>query len=257
MAMIKKIMILAIVLIISTTTFAKNNENKNGKEDKFLDFQHRGVLAVNLGGSMPIPIPNSFSPTGFGLKFCPVVGYEMTMMSEYGFGLMMGLRYEAKGMKADADVFQIYTDVEMKGAKAAGYFTGKNHTEIYNQYLVLPIGIVWESKSKNWEINANFYVAQAIGRSFKGYVSDGYLREGTPTGDKVDITEREYFDFKESVSTFDYGVELGFYRNIYKRFEFNAHVSWGLASLMNKNFTGLPYKMHNVYARIGFSYRLF
>lgn len=257
MVKIKKTAILTLALILGIVVFAKENGGKVVKEERFLEFQHRGVLAVNAGGSMPIPIPNAFSPTGFGLKFCPVAGYEMTMMSEYGFGLLMGLRYEAKGMKADADVFQIYTNVEVNGTEAAGYFTGKNHTEVYNQYLVLPVGIVWESKNKNWEINANFYLAQAVGRSFKGYVYDGYLRKDTPTGDKIDITEKEFFDFKENVSTFDYGLELGFYRKIYKKFEFNTHLSWGLASLMNKDFTGLPYKMNNIYARIGFSYRLF
>lgn len=251
MKTVKATIILVLILVFSI----QSSIARNAKGERFLEFQHRGLLAVNFGGTLPIPIPNSFSPTGFGVKFCPTVGYEMVMMSDYGFGLLMGLRYEAKGMRADADVYQIYTNATVDDATASGYFTGKNHTEIYNQYLVLPVGIAWQPRNERWQVNANFYIAQAVGRSFKGYVSDGYLRQDTPTGPKIAIGAPQAFDFKNEVSTFDYGVEVGFYRTIYKKFQFNTHLSWGLKSIMNKDFTGLPYKMHNVYARIGFSYR--
>lgn len=246
--------IISILLLVASFSLFSQNDNRfeptNDKSGN-LRFASQVVGGLNVGASMPIPISNRMSDFSWVPPFSPYLGYKLTAYSNSNFGITSGLIFEAKGMKVQASVYQLYTEVIVDGIETKGYFTGRNKTEVDNFYMTFPLEFSY--LKPKYRVNLGMHFSYVLSHEFDGEVSDGYLRKDTPVGDRILVTSSPY-NFDDEVRKFDMAVSLSYERKIWNNLNLNCGLNWSLTPLMNSSFTGLPYKMYNVYANIGVSY---
>ena len=59
-----------------------------------------------------------------------------------------------------------------------------------------------------WSVRLGGYVAFQNDAKFEGVASDGYIRNGGSTGEKINVESATY-DFAEEVRSFDAGIMAG------------------------------------------------
>ncbi|MDR1937668.1 MAG: PorT family protein [Tannerellaceae bacterium] len=213
----------------------------------------------NLGASTPIPLPaeirkiHSWSP---GLN--GTLAFHATRWLTTRWGVTSGLAIDLKGMAVEADVKYLNTNLVVgegdHTGTFSGIFTGHNKTSVRNGYLVLPL-LASCRPLRDWTFHIGGYFALQRDAKFEGSASDGYIRNGGPAGDRINV-ETSSFDFSDRVHKTDAGVmALGdwFFSN---KMALTGQLSWGLVPLFPSNFTGVPYKMYNVYFMGGIAYKL-
>ena len=213
---------------------------------------------TNIGGTSPLPLPQevrkieSFSP----LPLAPHVALEAIRRLNECWGVSVQLTLDHKGFDVTDRVKNLHTEIEIGDELYTGNFTGKNTTQIRNSYVTLPVAASYRPTTR-WELQAGIYLAYLYGGHFKGTASDGYIRQGSPIGEKT-IVDRASFDFSEKQNRFDYGALVaGEWRlSARSRFGLRGQITWGLASVFPSDFTGIPVNMYNIYGTLGLSYRL-
>ena len=172
-------------------------------------WEKKVFAAYNLGGTSPFPIPaeirkiNYWKP-GFG----GTLAFHLTRWLDPNWGVTTGLAIDLKGMKVEADVKYLYTSLVVgegdHSGKFTGTFSGKDQTNVRNGYLVLPLMAAWRPNDQ-WSVRLGGYVAFQNDAKFEGVASDGYIRNGGPSGEKINV-ERATYDFAEEVRSFDAGI---------------------------------------------------
>ncbi|MDR2056917.1 MAG: PorT family protein [Dysgonamonadaceae bacterium] len=210
----------------------------------------------NLGGTSPVFFPveirkiEKFSPSWIAPHFA----LEATRWLNEKWGIATQFALDHKGFTVRDQVKNLHTEIEMKDNTFSGNFTGKNTTEIRNVYLSLPVLLACRISAK-WTAQSGIYIAYLYNPHFTGHVSDGYIRRGSPIGEKT-LVDHASFDFSKEQNRFDYGILLAGERVLYSHFALRGQLSWGLNSLFPSDFTGVTFKMYNIYGSIGLSYRL-
>lgn len=206
-----------------------------------------------LGGTSPLPLPkevrsiNLFRPDG-GFGFY-VDGYKMFSRR---WGLMAGAHFFLEGMHTGADVKNYHMGIAQGEDYLEGYFTGTDVTETFMAGFTIPVMATFRL-SPRWNMNLGPYVSFILGADFKGSVYDGYLREGTPTGPKVEIASDNpaTYDFADDMRSVLYGVELGFDYKIRRGLTAFASVDWGLTGVFHNDFKTVDFPMYPLYATFG------
>jgi len=212
--------------------------------------------AYNIGGTSPLPLPveirkiEKFSPSAFS----PHIALEALRWIDSRWGVVTQITLDYKGFTITDQVKSLHTEIEMGDDTYVGHFTGKNTTKIKNTYVTLPVLATYKINER-WLMQLGPYVAYLYHPDFKGTASDGYIRQGSPIGEKTIVTDA-FFDFSESQNRFDYGIVLGGEWAFHPDFSLRGQLSWGLKPLFPSDFTGVPFKMYNIYGSIGVSYRL-
>ena len=97
-------------------------------------------------------------------------------------------------------------------------------------------------------------------KHFDGYVYDGYLREGDPTGPKVEMGNEEgtrgTYDFGSDMRRWQFGVDLGADCQITKRFGLYADITWGLTGIHRSSFKTIEQTLYPIFGTIGVMYKL-
>ncbi|MDR3260540.1 MAG: PorT family protein [Tannerella sp.] len=222
----------------------------------FPHWEYKINVGANLGGTSPLPLPEeireieTFSPQ----IFAPHVALEVTRRLTKKWGVSAQIALDYKGFSVDDRVKNLYTEIEMSDEKYTGSFTGKNNTRIHNSYITIPLAATCRI-AKRWEVQAGVYVGYLYGSSFKGTASDGYIRQGSPVGEKTNV-EQASFDFSDKQNLFDYGLSGAGEWAFSTRFALRGQIAWGLNPLFPSDFTGVPFRMYNIYGTLGMSYRL-
>lgn len=213
-------------------------------------------VGYSIGGTSPLPLPEevrkieSFIPPAFS----PHIALEGIYKLNEKWGISAQIALDHKGFEVKNRVKNLYTEMEMKEEKYIGNFTGKNSTKIRNQYLSLPISATW-FVSEKWLVQGGFYVALLTESRFKGTASDGYIRRGSPIGEKTTV-DLATFDFSDNQNRFDFGMVFAGEWAFSNRFALRGGLTWGLRPLFPSGFTGIPFRMYNIYGTAGISYRL-
>jgi len=245
--------ILILLLLAYSTAYASDNNNKNDK------LTHQIIAGFNIGGTTPIPLPREIrSLNGWWPQFTPQLGYNIiyTPAEKWGFG--SGILLDYKGMGARDRVKYMHTRVRLEdgGRELEGYFVGKNETRVKIAYVTIPFYAVYNI-NKIWNIRVGGYASYAFSSSFKGKVWDGYLRVGDPTGEKIELYEKEAtFDFGDDIRSFDFGLTLGTEMKINERFGVFGNLNWGLQPIFKKNSRPMDFDMYNIYFAFGLTYKL-
>ena len=96
-------------------------------------------------------------------------------------------------------------------------------------------------------------MAVLIKGEFTGAANDGYLREGTPVGPNVGVSDGTY-DFSDDIRKFNWGGQVGASWMAYRQFSLYTDLTIAANSIFKKDFESISFDMYNVYLNLGFSY---
>lgn len=213
---------------------------------------------VNLGGAVPIPMPAEIrSIEGYkpGLNGIAEAVVTKWMSPTSHWGIMTGLRFEVKGMKAIATVKNYATSIENSGAVLNGRYTGKVFTDFSSTYLAFPVQMAFRFGNKG-KINAGCYFSWRIDGDFSGHVTDGYFRQGSPLGDKIvfGADQQASYDFKDQISPIEAGAQIGGSWRAYKHFLVFADLKYSFSNIFKSGGYMEYINMHPLYFSLGFGY---
>lgn len=223
-----------------------------------LSYQAR--LGYNLGGTAPIGMPaeirglNSFDP-----KVNLLLGFDVCKQLNGNWGLMTGIHYENKGMKTDARVKNYHMQMRYGEQVIEGMFTGNVVTIVEQNLVTLPVLATYDV-ARNVRLKLGPYFSYVATHKFSGNAYDGYLREGDPTGQKVELGhdegERGEYDFTNNLRKWQLGVDAGADWYLTQRLGVYADISWGLTPIFKSDFKTIEQKLYPLYGSVGIVYRL-
>jgi len=233
-----KITRILLILILVQITFA--NEKQAGLWDFF------AKIGVNLGGTMPRPMPNSISKVeSYSPNLNPAIEAEAIKWLSKKVGVSTGLRFENKGMKSTASV----KEYSMNFGDFHGKFKGTVDTEMNFNYLGLPITAHY-ALMENCFVYAGAYYAYLLNGKFKG-ISDGSINDGVAPFN----VDHEEYDFSNELRNHDAGLSIGL-----NFLPYNEHIlvslgfNYGLVSVFSNDFNGIADDMQNVYGKLSVGY---
>ncbi len=254
----KTLVLLSVILLGSLRVFAQSGENTAEKRNGFLKEITYAIRAgINIGGTSPLPVPaeirsiESYNPT---LSFS--LGANANKMFSERWGMQLGAYLEDKGMKTHAQVKQYQTSiVGYDGERKSGYWTGHVRTKVLQSSLTVPV-LATYNISPRVRLKAGPYVSWVMEKEFSGTVFDGYLREDTPTGNKMEITgdNEAMYEFSKDMRNFQWGMQVGTEWKAYQHLLVFGEVSWGANNIFKSDFHTITFNMYPIYATIGFGY---
>ncbi len=251
-----------LLTLIGLFTLGAASIQAQEKENKFMGFfkslEYEVNAGTNIGGASPIPLPseirkiNSYNPE-LNLQIGATARKYFGENEKWGAGIW--IRLETKGMKTEANVKNYGMELIDNGQTLKGRWTGKVSTKYHTQQLVIPITAFYRL-SKRVTLNAGPYLAFAFRNDFDGYVYDGYLREGDPTGPKIsfDADSKASYDFGDELRSFQWGIQAGVGVNVLKHFVINANLQWGLNDIFKSSFKTVNFSLYPIYLNLGFGY---
>lgn len=213
---------------------------------------------IGIGGVAPLPLPqeirsiDSYNPT----MLLSVEGNVTKWLGpDQKWGVIVGLRLETKGMKTQANVKNYSMELISDDGRVSGVWNGGVETKVRNSYLTLPI-LATHHLTKRWNVKAGLYASYLLEGDFSGHVYDGYLREGNPTGTKVEFTDDKIatYDFSENLRKFQWGAQIGTEWKAFKHLNVYADLTWGLNNVFKSDFNTITFAMYPIYLNVGFGY---
>ena len=219
---------------------------------------HRLHIGYNFGAVTPLSMPaNVRSIDGWNPGFSPSLGYEMCSHISGRWGLSTGIFLDYKSMHIKDSVLYMRTSITQenngKTASFEGDFSGKNETYVQNLYATIPVTLVYESVK--WRFAGGVYLAWLLHGQFYGSATDGYIRKGGPTGDKVLIGKAD-FDFSDKQRRFDWGARIFASRQVKGPLHITAGMQWGCRPLFSPGFSGINFDVYNLYGTVGLGWNL-
>jgi hypothetical protein len=248
----KKIISIIYILISCATLTNADNISK-------LQYDYELKCGINIGGTAPLSMPREIrSIDSYNPRFNGVIEGDITrwMNDCSHWGISAGLRIETKSMTTGATVKSYQTEVIDDGSKVSGYWTGYVNTKYSTTLLSIPVMANYRL-GNNWKFRAGMYLSYALHREFTGYVTDGYLRQGTPIGQKLQFSDgkRGTYDFSSDLRKLQPGIQLGASWMTNKHFSINADMQFGLSDIFHSNFKTVTFNMYPIYMNIGWGYR--
>ena len=110
--------------------------------------------------------------------------------------------------------------------------------------------------SSRWRTKLGAYVSYLMDGEFSGYVYEGYLREGDPTGEKVNFTDGAIatYNFTGDLRKFAWGLQAGADWRAFKHLNVFADLTWGMNDIFKKDFNTITFAMYPIYLNVGFGY---
>lgn len=253
--MMKKIFLFSLVALLSTQMgWAQNDRTPYLIKSAFRGLEYEVKAGFSIGGVSPIPLPaeiraiESYHPT----MLIAIEGNATKWFSER-WGAEVGIRLENKGMKTDAKVKNYNMEMTATdGGYMKGAWTGYVSTKVRNSYLTFPVLATFKV-SKRWAIKGGAFMSYMAEGEFSGSAYDGYLRNGDPTGEKVNVTEATY-DFSDDLRRFAWGAQLSGEWRAFKHLNIYADLTWGLNDIFKSDFNVIQFNMYPIYLNVGFGY---
>ncbi len=253
----KKIISLLIgILLTAGQTFAEEGVNTGIQADDNSRFFVK--LGYGIGGTSPLPIPaeireiNGYNPL-FNISAQAL--YNIGLSERWG--ILTGLRIERKGMTSDARVKNYGMTInDDEGGTVSGRWTGDVTMTSDLLQLTIPVSASFTC-SERWNVHAGLYLGFHLKHEFYGEVSNGYLREGDPTGAKIEIgSDPQTFDFSEEMRNLQFGATVGCEYRFHKRFGAFADLNWGFNNIFVDDFTTITFNLYPIYGTLGISYSI-
>jgi hypothetical protein len=267
----KYIKIIFLVATLLLSTFSASAENETQRQDSLMNEDSKSVsqrdwngwgygcrLGFTIGGITPVPLSAeiremmTFSPNGAFMQ--EFYGYKLF---KERFGFYFGERLAIEGMNVEARVKNYHMSIEQGGDYISGYFTGVDKTEAKLISVKIPIEFMARVNSR-LDLRVGPYIQINLHREFKGEVYDGYLRENTPTGQKIIFSDgsKATYDFSEDVKKTCFGAEVAADFLIKNNFGIFANLDYGFGSVFADDFETITFKMYPIFFSLGVSYRI-
>lgn len=214
----------------------------------------------SIGGTAPLGVPATIrSIDAFRLTPSFMVGADVGLPLSDRWGLLTGLHFENKGMNVDVTAKAYHMEVRKGDSMLEGLFTGKVHQESAMWMFTLPVCATLQV-SDCLLLKAGPYFSLLTSRKFEGIASDGYLRQGTPTGPKILMGDREgewaTFDLADDMRRFQTGITIGLDWQFYRSLGLSADLNWGLNGIFPKDYKTVEQTLYPIYGTISLFYRL-
>lgn len=216
-------------------------------------------LGYALGGTVPTHIDNkirhinSYNP-GFNFTIAAEASYPLNKR----WSLHSGLRFELGSMDVDSRVKNYDIEVVRGEESLSGIFNGNVRIKTAQRRITLPIQAAYSLNDK-WSLRGGFFMAWLTNRRFWGWAYDGYLREGTPVGPKIEMGtepgDRGDFDFDANMRHMQWGLDVGADWQIHRRWGAFAELTYGLSGLFKSDFHSVE-TLRPLYGTLGVIYRI-
>jgi hypothetical protein len=188
-----------------------------------------------------------------------MVGIDAMLPLNEKWGISAGLHFENKGMKAEVTTKSYHMEVIKGGTHLSGLFTGHVSQKITQWMLTVPVQATL-GLGKKVMLKGGPYVSFLLSKGFSGIASDGYLREGNPTGAKILMGDKEgewaTYEFDDDMRSVQFGIGVGVDWQVYKCFGVSADLNWGLTGIFPSDFKTVEQTLYPIYGTIGVFYRL-
>lgn len=258
--MIKKIITLIILAgSLHIALYAQESQNRTLMNAALHGWEYEIRAGISIGGTAPLPLPeeirsiDAYNPTlalmieGNAIKW---------LGKEKKWGVITGLRMETKNMITKATVKNYGMEIiGNDGNRLKGNWTGGVKTKVRNAYLTVPVLAAYKL-SPRWRAKLGAYVSYMMDGEFSGHVYEGYLREGDPTGEKVNFTDGAIatYDFTGDLRKFAWGLQAGADWRAFKHLNVFADLTWGMNDIFKKDFNTITFAMYPIYLNVGFGY---
>ncbi len=258
--MIKKIITLIILAgSLHIALHAQESQNRTLMNAALHGWEYEIRAGISIGGTAPLPLPeeirsiDAYNPTlaliieGNAIKW---------LGKEKKWGVITGLRMETKNMITKATVKNYGMEIiGNDGNRLKGNWTGGVKTKVRNSYLTVPVLAAYKL-SPRWRAKLGAYVSYMMDGEFSGHVYEGYLREGDPTGEKVNFTDGAIatYDFTDDLRKFAWGLQAGADWRAFKHLNVFADLTWGMNDIFKKDFNTITFAMYPIYLNVGFGY---
>ncbi len=259
MTKIHTFLALALALFAPTATaFAQNERNESLIQSEKNGWEYEVRAGVNIGGASPMPLPKEIRKIN---RYSPKLNGSIAgMMTKWldcnrNIGITAGLRLEEKGMETGATVKNYGMEIIDGGQRVAGNWTGDVNTVYKSSFLTMPVQGAYRL-GDSWKVRAGLYVSYRMDGEFSGFVSEGYLRSGSPVGEKVVFTDGQtaVYDFSSNLRHWLWGMQLGGSWRAFKHFTVNADLTYGFNNIFKADFHTITFAMHPIYLNVGFGY---
>ena len=217
-------------------------------------------IGYNFGGTSPLSLPASIrSIDAFQPTFSPCIGAEMSIPVVRGqWSVVGGIRLENKGMDAEVTV-RGYRMAMVKGnSQISGLFWGHVSQEVSQWMLTVPVS--FQLSISDFRFRLGPYVSLLVSKEFSGIASDGYLRQGDPTGPKIEIGNKEgewaTYDFSDDMRSLQWGVGIGVDWQMSSRLGLSADLHWGLSCIFQSDFKTVEQTLYPIYGSVGVFWRI-
>lgn len=260
-----KITLFFLAAVLSASLLPASAQNSIGERDAALrkmsskGWEFELKAGLNIGGATPLGLPreirhiSSFDPKLNGTL-------EGTATKWFGeqrkWGVAAGIKIEAMRMSTGARVKNYHTEIIQDGDRVAGYYTGYDKTNYSSTNVTIPVTANY-SFNDRWKVRAGMFVTYRVDGEFNGYVSDGYLRNGSPVGEKVVFSDGSSanYNFDDDLRRFNWGVQTGATWNAYRHFFLFGDLSYSFSNIFEHDFKTVTFALHPLYFNLGFGYR--
>lgn len=248
----KNLMATALLLFVSVQAMA-------GTWGESLHLKARA--AWSIGATAPIGLPETIrSIDGYKLTPSFLIGADVQMMLSGKWGVAAGLHFENKAMNGDVTTKAYRMDVRKGDSELDGLFTGSIHQKVTQWMFTLPVQATYTFNDR-LQLKAGPYFSLLTAKSFDGIASDGYLRQGDPTGPKILMGTKEgewaTYDFSDDMRRFHVGVAVGLDWRFYRSLGLSVDLSWGLNGIFKSDFKTVEQTLFPVYGTVGVFYSIF
>ena len=222
--------------------------------------QLRIRAGYSIGATTPIPLPETIrSIDGYRLTPSFMVGFDAMLPLRGKWGVALGLHFENKGMEGDVTTKAYHMELVKGDSRIKGLFTGHVKQKVTQWMLTIPLQATLQLGRKV-TLKGGPYMSVLLSRDFSGIASDGYLRQGDPTGAKILMGSKEdewaSYDFSDEMRRMQFGIGIGADWQVYRRLGVSADLNWGLTGIFPGDFKTVEQSLYPIYGTIGIFYRL-
>ena len=222
--------------------------------------QLRIRAGYSIGATTPIPLPETIrSIDGYRLTPSFMVGFDAMLPLRGKWGVALGLHFENKGMEGDVTTKAYHMELVKGDSRIEGLFTGHVKQKVTQWMLTIPLQATLQLGRKV-TLKGGPYMSVLLSSDFSGIASDGYLRQGDPTGAKILMGSKEdewaSYDFSDEMRRMQFGIGIGADWQVYRRLGVSADLNWGLTGIFLGDFKTVEQSLYPIYGTIGIFYRL-
>ena len=222
--------------------------------------QLRIRAGYSIGATTPIPLPETIrSIDGYRLTPSFMVGFDAMLPLRGKWGVALGLHFENKGMEGDVTTKAYHMELVKGDSRIEGLFTGHVKQKVTQWMLTIPLQATLQLGRKV-TLKGGPYMSVLLSSDFSGIASDGYLRQGDPTGAKILMGSKEdewaSYDFSDEMRRMQFGISMGADWQVYRRLGVSADLNWGLTGIFPGDFKTVEQSLYPIYGTIGIFYRL-
>ena len=253
------LMALLLMAGAANTLQAQEDRNRGIIQSALRGLEYEVRAGINIGGTTPLPLPQEIRAlTGYSPNINLALGGDIIkwLGKQEKWGFIIGLRLETKGMEAEARTKNYSMEIIGDGGeRMSGNWTGMVKTKYRASYFSVPV-LAAMKLSERVRLSAGPYVSFKTSGDFSGHVFDGYLREGSPVGQKITISADNpaFYDFSEDMRSCSWGMEFCADFRVREHLNVFGLLDWGLSDVFKDDFQTVTFPMYPIYATLGVAY---